>query len=115
VDRRIGSGAYQAPDWSADFLHRQALALLDEYARQRFGKAHAELAVPDQAAIQQQVQAEMRRNTYDPQTGTVRYSNARVRAIRHASEHYTGLFGTIGPTSRWSAIVHRAKTSSGVW
>lgn len=89
-----GHGAYQAPDWSADFLHRQTLALLDEYARQRFGKPHAALAAPDQAAIQQQVQAEMRRNTYDERTGTVRYSDARVRSIQKASEHYTALFGT---------------------
>ncbi len=27
-----GHGAYQAPDWSADWLHREALALLDVWA-----------------------------------------------------------------------------------
>jgi nitric oxide reductase subunit B len=29
-----GHGAYQAPDWSADWLHREAVTLLDAYALQ---------------------------------------------------------------------------------
>src|SRR5262245_20608166 len=32
-----GHGAYVAPDWSADWLHREAVWLLDEWARQEHG------------------------------------------------------------------------------
>src|SRR5512145_367760 len=38
-----GHGAYQAPDWSADWLHREALALLDVWSRARHAKAYEEL------------------------------------------------------------------------
>ena len=36
-----GHGAYVAPDWSADWLHREALALLDIWAQREFGRAYA--------------------------------------------------------------------------
>ena len=40
-----GHGAYQAPDWSADWLHREATALLElwsarEHGRAQIGRAH---------------------------------------------------------------------------
>src|SRR5688500_11460932 len=46
-----GHGAYQAPDWSADWLHREALALLEVWARDRGGKAFAELDRGEQAVL----------------------------------------------------------------
>ncbi|HEY5960997.1 MAG TPA: nitric-oxide reductase large subunit, partial [Polyangiaceae bacterium] len=87
-----GHGAYQAPDWSADFLHRQTLALLDEYAQSRFGRSYSSLARPDQAALEEQVRVELRFNGYDQKTGTIRYSDARVRSIRTTGQHYASLF-----------------------
>ena len=38
-----GHGAYVAPDWSADWLHREATALLDLWAQRDTGKAYADL------------------------------------------------------------------------
>src|SRR5262245_48482373 len=39
-----GHGAYVAPDWSADWLHREALWLLDHWSAQAHGgKRYAEL------------------------------------------------------------------------
>ena len=32
-----GHGAYVAPDWSADWLHRESLWLLNDWARQQYG------------------------------------------------------------------------------
>src|SRR6187431_727242 len=32
-----GHGAYQAPDWTADWLHRESLALLDVWALREHG------------------------------------------------------------------------------
>lgn len=89
-----GHGAYQAPDWSADFLHRQALALLDEYAQMRFGKAYDGLTRPDQAGLEELVRNEMRFNSYDDRAKVVRYSDARVRSIRKTAQHYASLFGS---------------------
>ncbi|HEY0953358.1 MAG TPA: nitric-oxide reductase large subunit, partial [Roseateles sp.] len=78
-----GHGAYVAPDWSADWLHREAEALT---ARHRAGDA-------DPAAVAARVRTEMRRNTYDDTTGIVKVSPARAEAIREVAAHYDGLFG----------------------
>ncbi|MFS2021240.1 nitric-oxide reductase large subunit, partial [Massilia sp. CT11-108] len=38
-----GHGSYVAPDWSADWLHREAVALQDELAQRGHGKPYAQL------------------------------------------------------------------------
>lgn len=46
-----GHGSYVAPDWSADWLHREAMALLDLHAQGESGAAYGALAEPDQARL----------------------------------------------------------------
>jgi nitric oxide reductase subunit B len=46
-----GHGAYQAPDWSADWLHREALALQGGLSLKRFGKAYRTLDDDQKAGI----------------------------------------------------------------
>ena len=88
-----GHGSYVAPDWSADWLHREATALQAiRSAEQR--KAAPTLTQADQAAVDARVRDEMRRNTYDETTGTVKVSAERAKAIREVAGHYEGLFGT---------------------
>jgi len=88
-----GHGAYVAPDWSADWLHREAVALgaIRAAEQQQGGKA---LSSVEQAAIEQAVREEMRRNTHDDSNGIVKVSAARAQAIREVAAHYDGLFGT---------------------
>src|SRR5437867_172087 len=38
-----GHGAYVAPDWSADWLHREATWLLDHWANDGYGKMYNQL------------------------------------------------------------------------
>ena len=67
-----GHGGYVAPDWSADWLHREAVAVLDIWAREDGGMATwAQLPAEERATLQGRLQEMMRRNTYDPATGTV--------------------------------------------
>src|SRR6187551_1193094 len=88
-----GHGSYVAPDWSADWLHREATALQDiRSAEQR--KATPTLTQADRAAVDARVRDEMRRNTYDQSTGAVKISADRARAIREVASHYEGLFGS---------------------
>jgi nitric oxide reductase subunit B len=86
-----GHGSYVAPDWSADWLHKEALALQAIHAA-RQGRGAAPSAA-DQAAVAAQVREEMRRNTYDRVDGTVTVSAERAQAIRQVASHYEGLFG----------------------
>jgi len=88
-----GHGAYVAPDWSADWLHREATWLLDTWARRDYQAPYAELDPETQAALKQRLQTELRTNTYDPTTGDVVVSSTRAAAIRAVASHYAALFG----------------------
>src|SRR3954451_17517418 len=64
-----GHGGYVAPDWSADWLHREATGLLELWSQRDFGKAYDELDHSRQAGLRARLQDEMRANTYDKATG----------------------------------------------
>ena len=88
-----GHGGYVAPDWSADWLHREALAVLDGWAQAEDGMPYAELGAERQAALEGRLRGVMRTNTYDPETQTITLAPARAQAIREVSTHYESLFG----------------------
>src|SRR5512137_429069 len=88
-----GHGSYVAPDWSADWLHREAIALLDLWAQRDTGRAYADLDAPQQAALQSKLQQVMRTNTYDPATGVLTVDADRAQAIRQVTDDYMRLFG----------------------
>ncbi|MEZ4650079.1 MAG: nitric-oxide reductase large subunit [Candidatus Eisenbacteria bacterium] len=99
-----GHGAYQAPDWSADWLHRECLALLDEYAAagptvgesaEARSPAHqyAELTPSEQGALRERLRLEMRTNQYDPETGTLTVSRERAAAMAATAAHDAALYG----------------------
>ncbi len=88
-----GHGAYQAPDWSADWLHRECLALQDEWAKRDFATPFAELTHEQQAALAARLPAAMRTNRYDPATGTLAVTVERAAAIAAVTRHYDALFG----------------------
>ncbi len=89
-----GHGAYVAPDWSADWLHREALTLQDLIAQRDFGKPYADLPIDRRGQVDALVKQELRTNTYDDKTGTLALSNLRADAVRLVARHYAGLFGT---------------------
>jgi len=88
-----GHGSYLAPDWSADWLHREALALRQIWATRDFGASFDDLSKPDQAALNARLKEEMRRNTYDAARGAIVLSADRAAAVRTVAAHYTALFG----------------------
>ncbi len=88
-----GHGAYVAPDWSADWLHRELVSILDRWARTEWKKGYAELDEPAQAALRARLRKEIRTNTYDPVTGDLVVSVVRAEAIQAVASHYVGLFG----------------------
>jgi nitric oxide reductase subunit B len=88
-----GHGAYVAPDWSADWLHRECVWLLDKWAMADAGKTYDQLGAEKQAALRERLKNEIRPNTYNAQTGDVVVSAARAEAIAAVAAHYTALFG----------------------
>ncbi|HJV45049.1 MAG TPA: nitric-oxide reductase large subunit [Bacillota bacterium] len=87
-----GHGAYVAPDWSADWLHRESLWILDAWSKSQFGRTYDALDDEPKAALQARLQKEMRTNTYQPETGDIVISPVRAQAFASISQHYAGLF-----------------------
>ncbi|MBI4291565.1 MAG: nitric-oxide reductase large subunit [Betaproteobacteria bacterium] len=88
-----GHGSYVAPDWSADWLHREAIAYRDILARKQYGGAFESLATPERGAIEARLKQEFRRNTYDESTGIITVSSERAQAIAEVRGHFEGVFG----------------------
>jgi nitric oxide reductase subunit B len=88
-----GHGAYQAPDWTADWLHREATTLLDRWSRATYGTPYAQLDVEPQIRLLGRLKQELRTNTFDQGSGVVVISNDRAAAIADVAKHYDDLFG----------------------
>jgi nitric oxide reductase subunit B len=95
-----GHGSYVAPDWSADWLHREAEAQLERIASRAGVGSYAQLSSPDQARARTLLQQEIRANTYDPQTQVVTVTNERARAIAAVGSHYAALFQGSSPEAQ---------------
>lgn len=87
-----GHGAYVAPDWTADWLHREAMFILDNWSQSTTGKPFLSANAETQAALKVRLQNLLRKNTYDVKTGILTVADIRAEAISNASQHYTGLF-----------------------
>ena len=87
-----GHGSYVAPDWSADWLHRESVFILDDWAQQEAGAAYDDLPAERQAALRERLQLMMRANTYDPKTKTLTIEPVRARALAANRAHYTDVF-----------------------
>ena len=65
-----GHGSYVAPDWTADYLHRESQLMLTALAKKE-GKVYSRLSEAEKAKYQVLLKEELRRNTYDPATGVI--------------------------------------------
>ncbi|MFC4056676.1 hypothetical protein ACFOWE_00065, partial [Planomonospora corallina] len=74
----VGHGGYLGPDYTADYLRRSAI-LIEEDLRAA-GTADPKAAVTEM----------LRANRYDEATGTLRFTDAQVRAFEGLKRHYTG-------------------------
>lgn len=87
-----GHGSYVAPDWTADWLHREATFILDRWATTEFAKEYAKLDGERQAQLQGRLAKVMRTNTYDPATQTVTVEPIRAEAFQANLKHYSDVF-----------------------
>ena len=89
-----GHGALVAPDWSADWLHREAVAWLDLRARAKDGVPYDRLDVGAQARLQAELRPLIRRNTFDAARGSIVVPTERAQAIEQVAAHYSSLFSS---------------------
>lgn len=87
-----GHGAYQAPDWTADWLHREAMFLLDYWGNADFGSDYEGLNNEQKGALEARAQKEMRTNTYDVTSRNLVISDLRALGFKAIGDHFTGVF-----------------------
>ncbi|ANO52552.1 nitric-oxide reductase large subunit [Woeseia oceani] len=87
-----GHGGYVAPDWTADWLHREAVATLDLWARRDVRSGYDELPAGQQADFIVRLQTSIRRNTWDTDRAEITIDDDRAAAIALVSKHYDSLF-----------------------
>ena len=93
-----GHGALVAPDWSADWLHREIVNILDARAQKQFGKNFAALDEGQQALLSTNLKIEFRKNTYNPNSGVMIVSDERADAIKKTAAYYDSLFSSDAKT-----------------
>jgi nitric oxide reductase subunit B len=87
-----GHGAYIAPDWTADYLHRECMYLLNRWAGEEGAAGYNALGIERQAALRARLQALMRRNTYDPAGGRIVLDPLRAAAFEELARYYFDVF-----------------------
>ncbi|MBX3243275.1 MAG: nitric-oxide reductase large subunit [Acidobacteria bacterium] len=87
-----GHGSYVAPDWTADYLHREALFILDEFANNDFAQSYEALPSEEQAKLRQRLQDMVRKNNYDAASGRLTIEPVRARAFEANLIHYSDVF-----------------------
>jgi nitric oxide reductase subunit B len=87
-----GHGAYVAPDWSADWLHREAVELLKSSASVKYQKPFDSLSTSEQAYLEVELQQDIRKNTFDSVKDTITLSTERALAIEIVAKHFQGIF-----------------------
>src|SRR5215210_3892788 len=55
-----GHGSYVAPDWTADYLHRESLFILDDWSNGQYGKDGNTLSGEQKAILLQRLQTLIR-------------------------------------------------------
>jgi nitric oxide reductase subunit B len=89
-----GHGAYIAPDWSADWLHRESEILLNLWAVRDRAPNFAALNADRQAILKARLIREMRTNTYDASRHRVVLDADRAAAFAQLAAYYTDVFAT---------------------
>lgn len=87
-----GHGSYVAPDWTADWIHKEATFMLETWAQNDFNTNYDNLDVEKQAAIKARLIKDIRTNTFDETDKTITISQSRLAAIKENIKHYTFIF-----------------------
>jgi len=87
-----GHGSYVAPDWTADWLHRELVFVLNRWAQNEHQKPYDQLDAERKAALQGRLTSMYKTNSYDPATGVIAIDPVRAEAYRDNVAYYTALF-----------------------
>lgn len=87
-----GHGSYVAPDWTADWLHREAMFILNRWAQDGFHSEFEKLDGERQAQLSGRLATFLRANTFDPATRAITVDPLRAAAFEANLAHYSDVF-----------------------
>ncbi len=88
----LGHGAYLGPDYSAEYLHREAITIQNELASKRYNKPYSDLKEEEKSSIIADVQAILHTNRYDASTGTLTFTGPEADAFQNEIQYWEDYF-----------------------
>ena len=86
-----GHGSYVAPDWTADWLHREAEYILNDWSKSEYKASFYQISAENQAGLKIRLKNMMRKNSISS-TGAIIITAARAQAITENIAHYEDIF-----------------------
>lgn len=105
-----GHGAYQAPDWTADWLHRELIAWLNLAAQETYSSSYDMLDPVKQAGLREMLKQEYRSNRLDDQ-GVLSLTPRRAKAVQQTASYYGALFSD-APELKKTRIAYAMKDNT---
>jgi nitric oxide reductase subunit B len=87
-----GHGAYVAPDWTADWLHREATAVLELWSAREDGRPFEQLGFERQAALRARLVAAFRTNTWNAARDAITLDGARAQVYPALAAQTAAIF-----------------------
>tara|TARA_R110002050_G_scaffold244588_1_gene382171 strand:+ start:227 stop:2512 length:2286 start_codon:yes stop_codon:yes gene_type:complete len=87
-----GHGSYVAPDWTADWIHKEAVFMLNAWAKKDFNSKYEDLDVENKAALKARLIKDIKTNTYNKADKSITISESQLAAIKDNIKHYTTIF-----------------------
>ena len=87
-----GHGSYVAPDWTADYLHRECVFILNEWARAQYQQEFSGLENEQQAVLTARLKKLIRTNSYQQFDNSLTLDAIRQRAFESNLAHYDTVF-----------------------
>jgi nitric oxide reductase subunit B len=87
-----GHGSYVAPDWTADWIHKEAVFMLEAWSQRDFQTNYEALDVEKKAALKARLIKDLKTNTYHKSDRTITISESRLAATQSNIKHFTTIF-----------------------
>jgi len=87
-----GHGSYVAPDWTADWLHKEAVYVLNAWSNEKFNKSFDQISLEDQAFLKAKATELFRTNTLNKSTNSITIDPVRAKAIEANTKYYSSVF-----------------------
>ena len=87
-----GHGSYVAPDWTADWIHKEAVYMLNAWAKTDFNANYEALDVEQKAALKARLIKDIKTNSFNESDKSISISESRLAAIKENIKHYSAIF-----------------------